>query len=95
MEKAAYLREGTNTKFQGSAADLIKMSMCEIDTLIIEEKLDAFMLLQIHDELIFEVKTDKAEVLSKRFAHIMENIYELDVPLECSISIGDNWGELK
>lgn len=95
MEKAAYLREGTNTKFQGSAADLIKMSMCEIDTLIIEEKLDAFMLLQIHDELIFEVKTDKAEGLSKRFAHIMENIYELDVPLECSISIGDNWGELK
>jgi DNA polymerase I len=95
MEKAAYLREGTNTRFQGSAADLIKMSMIEIDTLIAEDGLDAFLLLQIHDELIFEVKTDKAEELSKRFSHVMENIYELDVPLECSISIGDNWGELK
>ncbi|MBD3808020.1 MAG: DNA polymerase I, partial [Epsilonproteobacteria bacterium] len=95
MEKAAYIREGTNTKFQGSAADLIKMSMIEIDTLIIEEKLDAYMLLQIHDELIFEVRTEKAEALSKKFAHIMENIYELSVPLECSVCIGDNWGELK
>ncbi|MDD5359733.1 MAG: DNA polymerase I [Sulfurovaceae bacterium] len=95
MEKAAYLREGTNTRFQGSAADLIKMSMIEIDTLIAEDGLDAFLLLQIHDELIFEVKIDKAEELSKRFSHVMENIYELDVPLECSISIGDNWGELK
>lgn len=95
MEKAAFLREGTNTRFQGSAADLIKMSMCEIDTIIAEEKLDAFMLLQIHDELIFEIKEEKAEELSKRFSNVMENIYELDVPLECSISIGDNWGELK
>ncbi len=95
MEKAAFLREGTNTKFQGSAADLIKMSMIEIDTLIIEEDLDAFMLLQIHDELIFEVKAEKAEALSKKFAHIMEKIYELSVPLECSVCIGDNWGELK
>ncbi len=52
MEKAAYIREGVNAKFQGSAADLIKLSMLEIDTLIIEEALDANMLLQIHDELI-------------------------------------------
>lgn len=95
MEKAAFRREGTNTKFQGSAADLIKMSMIEIDMLIIEEKLDALMLLQIHDELIFEVKAEKAEAIAKRFAHIMENIYELSVPLECSVCIGDNWGELK
>jgi DNA polymerase-1 len=63
--------------------------------MIIDEDLDARLLLQIHDELIFEVKTSEAEVLSKKFAYMMANIYELDVPLECSISIGNNWGELK
>jgi DNA polymerase-1 len=95
MEKAAYLREGVNTVFQGSAADLIKLSMNEIDSMIIDEDLDARLLLQIHDELIFEIEASKAEELSKRFAYVMENIYELDVPLECSVSIGNNWGELK
>ncbi|MGB5506970.1 MAG: DNA polymerase I [Sulfurovum sp.] len=95
MQKAAFMRESVNTVFQGSAADLIKLSMNEIDTMIREEKLDAYMLLQIHDELIFEVKEDKVEEISKRFVHTMENILELDVPLECSVSVGDSWGELK
>ena len=95
MQKAAYMRESVNTVFQGSAADLIKLSMNEIDTMIREEKLDADMLLQIHDELIFEVKEEKVEEISKRFIHTMEHILELDVPLECSVSVGDSWGELK
>jgi DNA polymerase-1 len=95
MQKAAYMRESVNTVFQGSAADLIKLSMNEIDTMIREENLDAFMLLQIHDELIFEVKEEKVEEISKRFVHTMENILELEVPLECSVSVGDSWGELK
>lgn len=95
MQKAAYTRESVNTVFQGSAADLIKLSMNQIDTMIQEENLDAFMLLQIHDELIFEVKEEKAEEISKRFVHTMENIMELNVPLVCSVSIGDSWGELK
>lgn len=95
MQKAAFMRESVNTVFQGSAADLIKLSMNEIDTMIREENLDAYMLLQIHDELIFEVKEDKVEEISNRFVHTMENILELDVPLECSVSVGDSWGELK
>ncbi|HEY9190603.1 MAG TPA: DNA polymerase I [Sulfurovum sp.] len=95
MQKAAYMRESVNTVFQGSAADLIKLSMNQIDTMIREENLDAFMLLQIHDELIFEVKEEKVEEISKRFVHTMENILALNVPLECSVSIGDSWGELK
>ena len=95
MQKAAYMRESVNTVFQGSAADLIKLSMNQIDTMIQEEKLDAFMLLQIHDELIFEVKEEKVDEMSKRFVHIMENVLELEVPLECSVSVGDSWGELK
>ena len=95
MQRAAFMRESVNTVFQGSAADLIKLSMNQIDSMIREEKLDAFMLLQIHDELIFEVKEEKVEEISRRFVYTMENVLELDVPLECSVSVGDSWGELK
>ena len=95
MQKAAFMRESVNTVFQGSAADLIKLSMNQIDSMIQEEKLDAFMLLQIHDELIFEVKEEKVDEIAKRFVHTMENVLELDVLLECSVSVGDSWGELK
>jgi len=95
MQKAAFMRESVNTVFQGSAADLIKLSMNQIDSMITEEELDAFMLLQIHDELIFEIKEENVEEISRRFAYTMEHILELNVPLECSVSIGDSWGELK
>jgi len=95
MQKAAFMRESVNTVFQGSAADLIKLSMNQIDSMIQEEGLDAFMLLQIHDELIFEVKEEKVEEISRRFVHIMEHVLELDVPLKCSVSVGESWGELK
>jgi len=95
MQKAAILRESVNTVFQGSAADLIKLSMLKIDTMISSQKLDAYMLLQIHDELIFEIEESKVEELSKEFAKQMQEIYTLEVPLECSVSIGDCWGELK
>jgi len=95
MQKAAFMRESVNTVFQGSAADLIKLSMNEIDSMIIDEEMEAHMLLQIHDELIFEIKEDQVEEISKRFVHVMENIWELEVPLVCSVSVGDSWGELK
>ncbi|MCD6653252.1 MAG: DNA polymerase I [Sulfurovum sp.] len=95
MQKAAFLRESVNTVFQGSAADLIKLSMNHIDTMISEENLDASMLLQIHDELIFEIKEEMAKSLSRRFAYVMEHILKLNVPLVCSVSMGDSWGELK
>jgi DNA polymerase-1 len=95
MQKAAFMRESVNTVFQGSAADLIKLSMNQIDSMIQEEGLDAFMLLQIHDELIFEIAEEKVEEISGRFVHIMEHIFDLNVPLECSVSVGESWGELK
>ena len=95
MQKASFLREGVNTIFQGSAADLIKLSMLDIDSIIKEENLPASMLLQIHDELIFEVVEERAEEIGERFAYTMAHIYKLDVPLECSVSIGSSWSELK
>ncbi|NOX14614.1 MAG: DNA polymerase I [Epsilonproteobacteria bacterium] len=93
MLHASYLREAVNTLFQGSAADLIKMAMNNIIDTIVDD--DAKLLLQIHDELIFEVKEENAKVFSQKAKDIMENIYELKVPLKVSVEIGKNWGELK
>jgi DNA polymerase-1 len=95
MFRAAYERESVNTVFQGSVSDLIKLSMNKIHKLIQKEHLNATMLLQIHDELIFEVDADEAEVLAHKFQKIMENIRELRIPLKVSVNIGDNWGQLK
>ena len=95
MFKAAYERESVNSVFQGSASDLIKLSMNKIHQTIKEESLNAKILLQIHDELIFEVDSGEAEYLGSKFRDIMENITELNIPLKASLNIGDNWGELK
>jgi DNA polymerase-1 len=95
MLKAAYEREAVNTVFQGSASDLIKLSMNKIDTFIQDENLSARMLLQIHDELIFEVDENHVDVLAQRFVEIMENIIPLKIPLKTSMHIGNHWGELK
>ncbi len=95
MLKAAYERESVNTVFQGSASDLIKLSMNAIDTMIRTENLRAKMLLQIHDELIFEVDEDVAEVYASHFVEVMEDIMKLRIPLKTSMHIGSHWGELK
>ena len=95
MQKAAYMRESVNTVFQGSAADLIKLAMLDIDRMIVEEALPARMLLQIHDELIFEIEAHEAEKIAERFRYTMEQIYPLEVPLVCSVSVGESWGALK
>lgn len=95
MLKAAYERESVNTVFQGSASDLIKLSMNAIDTMIRTENLRAKMLLQIHDELIFEVDEDVAEIYAARFVEVMENVMKLRIPLKTSMHIGNHWGKLK
>ena len=93
--KAAYEREAVNTVFQGSASDLIKLSMNKIAHIIKEEGLEATMLLQIHDELIFEADAAKAKQYGKLFQQTMEEIMPLRVPLKTSLNIGKNWQELK
>ncbi|BBG65390.1 DNA polymerase I [Hydrogenimonas sp.] len=95
MQMAAYLREAGNAVFQGSTADLIKMAMLRIHETIKEESLDAAIELQIHDELIFEIRTEDAKTVSERFSEIMEHTVELDVPLKTSVNIGERWSDLK
>jgi len=95
MQKASFMRESINTVFQGSAADLIKLSMLKIEGYLTKEKIDGMMLLQIHDELIFEIKEEIVDEVAIKLKDIMENIMTLEIPLVCSVSVGDSWGELK
>jgi DNA polymerase-1 len=69
--------------------------MNKIKDLIIDKNLDAKMLLQIHDELIFEVDEQDAQMIAQEFEKVMEGIFELNIPLKVSLNIGNNWGELK
>ena len=94
MMKATYQRESVNTVFQGSASDLIKLAMIKID-LKYKNNEDLKMLLQIHDELIFEVKEEIIDDITEKLSYIMENIFTLEVPLKVSLSIGNNWADLK
>jgi DNA polymerase-1 len=90
--RAASERLAINTPLQGTAADLIKIAMIEIDAALLKNKL-GFMLLQIHDELLFESLDDQIDMLAKDVKYRMENVLKLKVPLEVHISIGKNWGE--
>ena len=90
-ELAMYEREAVNTKFQGSVADIIKKAMIKIQPLLDE---NAKMLLQIHDELIFEVKDEYIEEFGKKAKEVMESVYTLNVPLVTSLTSAKSWGEL-
>jgi DNA polymerase I len=94
MQKASFLREAVNTVFQGSASDLIKLSMIEIYKKY-KNSSDVNILLQIHDELIFEVSENKVDEVKLDLLDIMKNIYKLNIPLECSVSVSKSWGGLK
>jgi DNA polymerase-1 len=87
-------RNAVNTPIQGSAADLIKLAMIRIDRLIEEQGLRALMLLQIHDELVFEVEENAYPTVAPLIAEAMENVLPLNVPLEVKLTVGKNWGEI-
>ncbi|EAJ0326090.1 DNA polymerase I [Campylobacter lari] len=92
MQIAMYERESINSTLQGSAADIIKLAMIEIAKDLDENKR---LILQIHDELIFEVKDEFCDEFAKNASDIMENIVKLKVKLKTSSSIAKNWGTLK
>ena len=88
-------RTAMNTPIQGSAADIIKMAMIEMARALEEKDLKSKMLLQVHDELIFEVPEDELDDMKKLVASVMENALELKVPLKVDVSEGDSWYEAK
>lgn len=88
-------RVATNAPLQGSAADIIKMAMINIDKWLLDAGLQTRMVLQVHDELIFEVPPLEEAVVTSKIKEMMENAYPISVPLEVKISFGKNWGEAK
>ncbi|WP_343756122.1 DNA polymerase I [Alkalibacterium iburiense] len=88
-------RTAMNTPIQGSAADILKMAMIEMDKRIKERGLQATMLLQVHDELIFEAPESEIEELETLVKEVMEQTVELSVPLKVESSYGDSWYEAK
>ncbi len=86
-------RLAINTPIQGTAADLIKIAMINIWNKLKENRLKTRMLLQIHDELLFETSEDEIDLAKKLIKHEMENALKLSVPLKVDIGIGKNWAE--
>jgi DNA polymerase-1 len=86
-------RTAVNSVIQGSAADLIKLAMIAVWRRLRDEKLDARMILQIHDELVFEVSPDHIDALAKLVRDEMQSVMKLCVPLKVDIKTGDNWAE--
>ncbi|MEK7539743.1 MAG: DNA polymerase, partial [Patescibacteria group bacterium] len=88
-------RAATNHPIQGTAADLMKLAMIEVDGLIQSGKIAADMLIQVHDELVFEVTAGHAASVAKAVRERMEKIEKLQVPILVDVEVGENWGELK
>ena len=88
-------RMALNTPIQGSAADILKKAMVEIDEAFRKKKIKSKMLLQVHDELIFNVYNDEIDEVKDIVYNIMTNVYQLLVPLDVDIELGNNWYEAK
>ncbi len=89
--RSAAEREATNAPLQGSAADLMKLAMVRVDRALREKGLPAEMLLQIHDELIFEVPREALHDVAHLVRDVMEGAMQLSVPLETTLKAGPNW----
>ncbi len=87
-------RTALNSPLQGTAADLIKLAMINIDRRLAEEKLEARMILQVHDELLFEASTKERAKLEKLVKEEMEGVHKLAVPIVVEIGVGPNWRDL-
>jgi DNA polymerase-1 len=88
-------RTAMNTPIQGTAADIIKLAMVRMDEALRERSLQSRMLLQVHDELVFEVPEEEFETMKVLVPEVMESALELDVPLKADVSFGSNWYEAK
>ena len=88
-------RAAMNTPIQGTAADIMKIAMIEVNKKLEEEKLNAKLILQIHDELLIECEIEEKEEVKKILKESMENAVKLSIPLEVEVSEADNWYDVK
>ncbi len=95
MQRSMGERMALNTPIQGSSADILKKAMIEIDEAFTKNNLKSTMLLQVHDELIFNVINDEKDIVEKLVKDIMEHTIKLNIPLEVDIEFGTNWYDAK
>ncbi len=95
MKREAARRAALNAPVQGSAADLIKLAMVQVDRFLSENKLKTKMVLQIHDELLFRVPKDELDSVKENVTKIMENAIQLPVKLTVEAGVGHSWYEAK
>ena len=88
-------REAINAPIQGTAADIIKMAMLKLPGEIEKADLEARMLLQVHDELIFEVPEAQVKQTAELVREVMENAYALDIPISTEAKVGKSWGDME
>lgn len=91
MLRQAAERTAINAPMQGSAADIIKIAMIETQKWLDQDKPDCYMVMQVHDELVFEVAADKVDEYSAKISEIMSKAVEISVPLVVDVGVGDNW----
>ncbi len=91
MERGFAERNAINAPIQGSAADIIKLAMIKIHQRMIDDQYKSKLLLQVHDELVFDAHKDEIEKLTEMVKYEMENAIEFDVPLEVESGLADNW----
>ena len=91
--RGAAERNAVNAPIQGSAADIIKLAMINIYKRFEEEGFKSKMLLQVHDELVFDAHKDELEIIKPIIKHEMENAFTMLVPLDVEMGIGENWLE--
>lgn len=87
-------RQAINAPLQGTNADMMKKAMTAIHAMLATDEFQTKMLLQVHDELVFEAPENEIDAASQKIKTIMESIIHLDVPLVVDMAVGDNWGEL-
>lgn len=85
------LRTAINAPMQGSSADIIKLAMLDVAQWIGQDNTNIKMIMQVHDELVFEVKAEKADEFADKIQSLMENTYKLDIPLKVDVGMGDSW----
>jgi DNA polymerase-1 len=94
----AALRQGAeraaiNAPMQGTAADIIKRAMIEVDRWLLDSRIEARLIMQVHDELVFEVRRDRVDELIGHTRELMSRAAELRTPLKVDVGVGMNWDE--
>jgi DNA polymerase-1 len=95
MQREFGKRVAMNAPIQGTAADIMKIAMINVRDVLKKNNLTSEILIQVHDELLLEIKTSEKEEVVKILQTEMENAYKLSVPLSVDLNVGENWYEAK